>query len=156
MFHTHFWAIYHILVSSHKEVKKKKRKQSATHFFPFLSIILKAQTASKPVVFPNTFVAEFFELVRHTKLVRKRIWRDTRGRLYWHFFPLAFMGPQLFNKAAQKLLSYSLFILLFTLIPIHLLMSVSPKMNIALKTFLECCLKVSYKEFEKKAYIPVN
>ena len=29
-------------------------------------------------------------------------------------------------------------------------MSVSPKMNIALKTLLESCLKVSYKEFEKK------
>ena len=29
-------------------------------------------------------------------------------------------------------------------------------MNIALKTLLESCLKVSYKEFEKKAYIPVN
>ena len=64
------------------------------------------------------------------------------------------MGPQLFNKAAQKLLSYSLFILLFTLIPIHLLMSVSPKMNIALKTLLESCLKVSYKEFEKKLTFP--
>ena len=90
------------IIFQYQAIKKlrKKRKQSATQFFFFLSIILKAHIQSRPV-FPNTFVAKLLNQL-DTQSQCENVFEETPGGGFIDTFPSSIHGSSTLQQGSTK------------------------------------------------------